>query len=70
MISIDFANDSRLPDRMQTMNEAGEGGRSGRWLRREQRRRSQRQRLAKHGASLRRVYLDAVRKRLQKKKSA
>jgi hypothetical protein len=37
--------------------------RSGRWLRREARRKAERERLKKHGASLRRVYLDAVRKR-------
>jgi len=41
------------------------GGRSGHWLRRETRRRRERERLQKHGAGLRRVYLDAVRKRAQ-----
>jgi len=45
------------------------GGRSGRWLRRETRRRQERDRLKKHGASLRRVYLDAVRKRAQERSS-
>ena len=39
-------------------------GRSGRWRRREKRRQTERQRLQKHGAGLRRVYLDAIRKRL------
>ena len=39
-------------------------GRSGRWQRRDQRRRSEKERLQKHGAGLRRVYIDAVRKRL------
>jgi len=46
------------------MKEQGdEGGRSGRWVRREGRKRRERERVKKHGASLRRVYLDAVRKR-------
>lgn len=46
------------------MSERGEeGGRSGRWVRREGRRTAERERLQKHGASLRRVYADAVRKR-------
>ena len=40
----------------------------GRWRRREQRRRSERQRLQKHGAALRRVYRDAVLKRLRGRK--
>jgi hypothetical protein len=35
-----------------------------RWQRRDQRRRAERQRLQKHGAGLRRVYRDAVLKRL------
>jgi hypothetical protein len=34
-----------------------------RWARREQRRRARQERLQKHGASLRRVYADAIRKR-------
>ncbi len=38
-------------------------GRSGRWRRREKRLRGERRRLQKHGASLRRVYGDAVGKR-------
>jgi hypothetical protein len=52
------------------MNEsdAGKGGRSGRWRRREQRRVSRRNRLEKHGAGLRRVYRDAVLKRLRAKR--
>jgi hypothetical protein len=41
---------------------------SQRWQRREQRRRSQRERMVKHGASLRRVYAAAIRKRLHTKK--
>ena len=49
------------------MSEAGaRGGRSGRWQRREERRRGERQRLKKHGASLRRVYAEAVRKRFRR----
>ena len=36
---------------------------TGRWVRREARRKAERARLQKHGAGLRRVYLDAVRKR-------
>lgn len=46
-------------------NDAANEGRAGRWRRREQRRRSERSRLQKHGAGLRRVYIDAIRKRLQ-----
>jgi hypothetical protein len=42
-------------------------GRSERWQRREKRRRSEKARQQKHGASLRRVYADAVRKRLQER---
>ena len=42
---------------------------SGRWQRRERRRRSERERLQKHGASLRRVYIDAVRKRIKARKA-
>jgi hypothetical protein len=41
---------------------------AGRWARREMRRRSARERIEKHGASLRRVYADAVRKRLRAKR--
>jgi hypothetical protein len=39
-----------------------------RWVRRETRRKAERERLRKHGATLRRVYLDAVRKRAAGKK--
>ena len=42
-------------------------GPSGRWLRRETRRRRDRERVKKHGATLRKVYLDAVRKRAQER---
>ena len=45
-------------------------GRSGRWRRREKRRQTERQRLQKHGAGLRRVYLDAIRKRLALRKKS
>ena len=41
-------------------------GPSGRWRRREERRRQERRRIKKHGASLRRVYVNAVRKRLRR----
>ena len=37
---------------------------NGRWQRREKRLRSESTRMAKHGADMRRVYADAVRKRL------
>jgi hypothetical protein len=51
------------------MSERGEdGGSAGRWQRRELRRRRERERLQKHGASLRRVYADAVRKRAKANK--
>jgi hypothetical protein len=48
--------------------DEGEQGRSGRWQRRQKRRSSERARLKKHGATLRRVYADAVRKRLVARK--
>ncbi len=45
---------------------AEEGGREpSRGERREERRRQERERMAKHGAGLRRVYRDAVLKRLR-----
>src|SRR4051812_10785897 len=40
-----------------------------RWARREARRKAERERLQKHGGGLRRVYLDAVRKRAEAKKN-
>jgi hypothetical protein len=49
--------------------EKDEGGRSGRWQRRERRQQSERNRLKKHGASLRRVYMDAVLKRMKARKA-
>jgi hypothetical protein len=46
------------------VSERGEDtSRPSRWQRRELRRKRQRERLQKHGASLRRIYADAVRKR-------
>jgi hypothetical protein len=39
-----------------------------RWVRRQARRKAERERLQKHGAGLRRVYIDAVRKRNAAKK--
>jgi hypothetical protein len=49
-------------------NERDEGGRSARWQRRETRRKAERARIQKHGATLRRVYGDAVRKRLEEQR--
>ena len=40
------------------------GDRAGRWQRRERRRQSEWQKLQKHGAGLRQVYVAALRKRL------
>jgi hypothetical protein len=40
-----------------------------RWERREERRRRERERVRKHGASLRRVYVDAMKKRIRAKKA-
>ena len=51
------------------MEERTDGGTAGRWLRRERRRKAQRERLQKHGASLKRVYAAAIRKRAQASKS-
>ena len=39
-----------------------------RWQRRQARRTSERTRIKKHGASVRRVYIDALRKRLARRK--
>jgi hypothetical protein len=41
-----------------------------RWARREARRKAERERLQKHGGGLRRVYLDAVKKRAEAKKAS
>jgi hypothetical protein len=51
-----------------TSRDGGTQG-TGRWARRELRRKAERERLKKHGGALRRVYLDAVRKRAAKKKT-
>ena len=48
--------------------DSDDGGRSGRWQRREKRRVSARSRLQKHGAGLRTAYRDAILKRLRDKK--
>ena len=48
--------------------DANGAGPSGRWRRREQRRVNRRNRLEKHGAGLRRVYRDAILKRLRDRK--
>ncbi|HLG11102.1 MAG TPA: hypothetical protein VI876_05015 [Dehalococcoidia bacterium] len=50
------------------MSEHTPRNEDGRWRRREQRRHAERQRLQKHGSSLRRVYRDAVLKRLRARK--
>ena len=50
------------------MSEDNGRGRSGRWQRRERRRLTERSRLQKHGAGLKRVYRDAVLKRLKARK--
>jgi hypothetical protein len=50
------------------VSEHAPRGEDGRWQRREQRRRAERRRLQKHGAGLRRVYRDAVLKRLRGRK--
>jgi hypothetical protein len=47
-------------------NENADDGRSGRWQRREKRKKSERERIAKHGATLHRVYVNALTKRLRK----
>ncbi|HEY7466363.1 MAG TPA: hypothetical protein VIB47_06690 [Dehalococcoidia bacterium] len=50
------------------MSEQTPRGTNGRWQRRENRRLAERRRLQKHGATLRRVYRDAVLKRLRARK--
>jgi hypothetical protein len=49
-------------------NEQPSDGRSERWQRRERRRKSEREQVKKHGATLKRVYVDAVRKRLNERR--
>jgi hypothetical protein len=44
-----------------------EPDRPRRWQRREKKRRGERERMAKHGATIRRVYADAILKRLRRK---
>jgi hypothetical protein len=51
------------------MGEQEKDGPSGRWQRRELRRRSERSRIKKHGAGLRRIYIDSVRKRVAERKA-
>ena len=50
------------------MAEVESTGRSERWQRRNERKLSERNRLQKHGASVKRVYRDAILKRLRDKK--
>jgi hypothetical protein len=47
------------------VNEGTDRERIGRWARRESRRRADRQRLKKHGATIKRIYRDAILKRLK-----
>ena len=47
------------------MSENDGRGRSGRWQRRQRRRQAERQRQKKHGATIKRVYRDAILKRLK-----
>ena len=49
-------------------NDSADTGRSNRWQRREKRKKSERERIPKHGASLQRVYINAVHKRLKDKR--
>ena len=58
------ADNARPAASIWSMTSEDNAGRSGRWQRREERRRSEKERLQKHGATLRRVYIDAVKKRL------
>jgi hypothetical protein len=51
-----------------TVSEQTPHGSGGRWQRRENRRHAERRRLQKHGATLRRVYRDAILKRLRARK--
>jgi hypothetical protein len=50
------------------MSEQTPSDSQSRWKRRDQRRRAERERLQKHGAGLRRVYRDAILKRLRARK--
>jgi hypothetical protein len=50
------------------MSESNGHGRTGRWQRRERRKQTERQRQQKHGATLKRVYRDAILKRLKARK--
>lgn len=47
------------------MSESNGRGRSGRWQRRERRRNAERKRQKQHGAAIKRVYRDAILKRLR-----
>jgi hypothetical protein len=48
-------------------NETLDEGRTGRWQRRDKRKKSARERMPKHGATLQRVYVNALTKRLRKR---
>ncbi len=47
--------------------KADSGSRSERWLRREERRRRERERMQKHGARMRQIYSNALRKRQEQR---
>jgi hypothetical protein len=50
------------------VSEDSGSGRTGRWQRRDRRRRAERARLQKHGAAIKRVYRDAILKRLKSRR--
>ena len=49
---------------MAPMSEEPDVHAQPRWRRREKRQQSEKERLQKHGAGLRRVYIDAIKKRI------
>ena len=59
--------ESRYDDGVSEQTPRGE---NGHWRRREQRRVAERRRQQKHGAGLRRVYRDAILKRLRARKKS
>jgi hypothetical protein len=57
----------RDPRYDRKVSERNDHERSNRWQRRERRKQAERRRIKKHGAALRRVYRDAVLKRLKRR---
>ena len=53
----------------RSMSESNGRGRNGRWERRERRRSAERRRQKQHGAAIKRVYHDAILKRLRAARS-